>query len=84
MDIGEGVKCYLPLDNIDLAPILSRLDSQKTKLQKEREKLESNLKNDRFLSNAPKEVVSKLESNLQEILQKLEKIQSEIKTLDRG
>ena len=83
VDIGEGVKCYLPLDNIDLAPILSRLDAQKTKLQKEREKLESNLKNDRFLSNAPKEVVSKLESSLQEVLQKLEKIQSEIKTLDR-
>ncbi|MGX3044963.1 class I tRNA ligase family protein [Helicobacter sp. T3_23-1056] len=84
VDIGEGVKSYLPLDNIDLAPILSRLEAQKQKLQKEREKLESNLKNDRFLSNAPKEVVAKLESSLQEVLQKLEKVQSEIKTLDRG
>lgn len=84
VDIGEGVKCYLPLDNIDLSPILARLDSQKQKLTKDRDKLESNLKNDRFLANAPKEVVSKLESSLQEVLDKLRKIQSEIDTLDRG
>ena len=84
VDIGEGVKCYLPLDNIDLSPILARLDSQKQKLTKERDKLESNLKNDRFLANAPKEVITKLESSLQEVLDKLRKIQSEIDTLDRG
>lgn len=84
VDIGEGVKCYLPLDNIDLSPILVRLDSQKQKLTKERDKLESSLKNDRFLANAPKEVVAKLQSSLQEVLDKLRKIQSEIDALDRG
>ena len=81
-DIGEGVKCYLPLSEIDLSPILSRLNSQKQKLQKECDKLESNLKNDKFLSNAPKEVVAKLESNLKETQQRLDKIQSEINALD--
>lgn len=83
VDIGEGVKCYLPLDNIDLSAILARLDSQKQKLTKERDKLESSLKNDRFLANAPKEVVAKLQSSLQEVLDKLRKIQSEIDALDR-
>ncbi|ETD27759.1 valine--tRNA ligase [Helicobacter canis] len=59
-DIGSLVKSYLPLQGIDLAPIITRLNNQNLKLTKEITKLESLANNAKFLANAPKDV---LESN---------------------
>ena len=59
-DIGSLVKSYLPLQGIDLAPIITRLNSQNLKLEKEITKLQALESNEKFKANAPKEV---LESN---------------------
>lgn len=59
-DIGSLVKSYLPLQGIDLAPIITRLNSQNLKLEKEINKLQALESNEKFKANAPKEV---LESN---------------------
>ena len=59
-DIGSLVKSYLPLQGIDLAPIITRLNNQNLKLKKEINKLQALESNEKFKANAPKEV---LESN---------------------
>ena len=59
-DIGSLVKSYLPLQGIDLAPIITRLNNQNLKLEKEINKLQALESNEKFKANAPKEV---LESN---------------------
>ena len=59
-DIGSLVKSYLPLQGIDLAPIITRLNNQNLKLEKEITKLQALESNEKFKANAPKEV---LESN---------------------
>lgn len=59
-DIGSLVKSYLPLQGIDLAPIITRLNSQNLKLEKEINKLQALESNEKFKANAPKDV---LESN---------------------
>ena len=59
-DIGSLVKSYLPLQGIDLAPIITRLNNQNLKLEKEITKLQALESNEKFKANAPKDV---LESN---------------------
>ncbi|STO96742.1 valine--tRNA ligase [Helicobacter canis] len=59
-DIGSLIKSYLPLQGIDLAPIITRLNSQNLKLEKEINKLQALESNEKFKANAPKNV---LESN---------------------
>ena len=59
-DIGSLVKSYLPLQGIDLAPIITRLNNQNLKLEKEITKLQALESNEKFKANAPKGV---LESN---------------------
>ncbi|WP_246144984.1 valine--tRNA ligase [Helicobacter canis] len=59
-DIGSLVKSYLPLQGIDLAPIITRLNNQNLKLEKEITKLQALESNEKFKANAPKDI---LESN---------------------
>lgn len=80
-DVSENLKSFVPLENIDLSAILTRLNAQKTKISKEKEKLEKMLNNANFIKNAPKEVVSQNENALQSLNLQLQKIDEELENL---
>ncbi|MBX7489881.1 valine--tRNA ligase [Helicobacter turcicus] len=81
VDITEKLESYLPITDIDLSPIIARLEKQAQKAQKEISKLEGMLKNEKFVANAPKEVLETHQNALVEQKQKLEKIAQELKIL---
>ena len=80
-DIGEKVEVFIPLEGIDLTPIISRLEKQKAKVQKEIDKLQKMLGNENFVKHAPKEIVEQNQKALQEANEKLTKIQEELSRL---
>ena len=80
-DVSDNLEVFIPLSGVDLTPIIDRLTAQKLKLEKEIEKLESMLNNERFIANAPKEVVQSNQQALSNAKEKLSKISEELKIL---
>ncbi|WP_286030738.1 valine--tRNA ligase [Helicobacter pullorum] len=80
-DITEKVESYIPIQEINLTPIISRLEKQQEKTQKEIIKLQSMLKNEKFIANAPAQVLETNKKALIEQEEKLIKIQAELKSL---
>lgn len=81
VDITEKLESYLPTNEIDLSPILERLNKQAEKSQREIAKLENMLKNEKFVANAPKNVLEANQNALLEQKQKLAKITKELEAL---
>jgi valyl-tRNA synthetase len=80
-DIGESVEVYLPTDAIDLSPIIDRLTKQREKLQKEAEKLNGMLSNERFVANAPEAVIIQNREGLADAEDKISKIDAQLGAL---
>ena len=79
IDVADGCESFLSLENIDLAAIKKRLNSQAEKLSKEVAKLEGMLGNEKFVQNAPKEVLESNQEALQNAKAKLQKVQEELR-----
>jgi valyl-tRNA synthetase len=80
-DVSDNVEVFIPLEGVDLSPIIERLNSQKIKLEKEIAKLSGMLSNERFVANAPKEVVAENQKGLDDAKAKMAKIESELHSL---
>ncbi|MBN2767634.1 MAG: valine--tRNA ligase [Campylobacterales bacterium] len=80
-DVSDNLTSMIATDDIDLAPILNKFDKQKEKLQKEIDKLSSMLNNERFVANAPKNVIEENQKALGDAKSKLSKIEEELTTL---
>lgn len=80
-DVSESLSSFIPLENIDLSGVLQRLNNQKLKLEKEKMKLENMLKNEKFIQNAPKEVIEQNQNALENVKNQLEKTRIEIQNL---
>ena len=80
-DVSDNLEVFIPLSGVDLAPIIQRLNNQKLKLEKEVAKLNGMLGNERFVANAPKEVIETNQKALDSAREKLSKIDEELKTL---
>jgi valyl-tRNA synthetase len=80
-DVSDNLEVYLPRGEIDLAPIISKLTKQQEKLQKEIDKLNSMLNNEKFVANAPKSVIEENQNALQTATQKIQKVQTELSSL---
>ncbi|HIP02629.1 MAG TPA: valine--tRNA ligase [Campylobacterales bacterium] len=80
-DVGDNLEVYISLEGIDLAPIIKRLEAQKIKLEKEVGKLNGMLSNEKFVANAPKDVLTKNRELLENAKSKLEKVESELGAL---
>ena len=80
-DISENLKVFVPLESVDLSGVLSRLESQKIKLGKEKSKLEAMLGNAKFMQNAPKEVIEQNKTALKSLVEQFAKIDEELKNL---
>ncbi len=78
-DISDNLEVYIPLEGVDLTPIIGRLNNQKMKLEKEINKLNGMLNNERFIANAPKEVVETNRATLEDAKKKFLKIEKELK-----
>ena len=81
-DISDNLETMVSKEDIDIEPIIKRLNQQKTKLQKEIEKLSKKLENKNFLERAPKNVVEKNKKELNELKEKFSKIEEELRKLN--
>ncbi len=80
-DIGEYSEIYIPTDKIDINEIKIKLHKKQEKILKEIDKLNSMLNNDKFIKNAPKDLIESNKNALNEAKEKLSKIKSEIDAL---
>lgn len=80
-DLGDSVEVYLPTSSIDLTPIIDRLNKQREKIQKEYDKLKAMLSNERFVANAPAEVIEQNKASLAEAEDKISKIDAQLSSL---
>ncbi len=78
IDVSDNMEIFIPLENVDLKPIVNRLTKQKAKLEKEAAKLNGMLSNEKFVKNAPKEVVEQNKKAYEEVKSKLEKVEKEL------
>ena len=80
-DVSESLESFVPLEGVDLSGVISRLNAQKAKLQKEIEKLSGMLNNEKFVASAPQAVVEANREGLQSAQEKMQKICAELASL---
>ena len=78
-DVSENLEAFLPLEGVDMSAVIMRLQSQKTKLEKEIAKLSSMLNNEKFVASAPHAVVEANREGLQSAQEKFAKVCDELK-----
>lgn len=78
-DVSERLETFVPLEGVDLSGVISRLNAQKAKLQKEIEKLSGMLNNEKFVASAPQAVVEANREGLQSAQEKFAKVCDELK-----
>jgi valyl-tRNA synthetase len=83
-DVGDNLEVFIPLENVDLSAIIQRLSAQKAKAEKEAAKLEGMLNNEKFIANAPQDVILQNKNLLDDVKSKLSKIDDELKTLSKA
>ncbi len=82
-DISDLCVTFIPTDSIDLAPIIKKLTKQDEKLQKEIGKLSGMLNNERFVANAPEDVLEKNRSLLADAKAKQAKVLEQLEALQK-
>ena len=80
-DVSDNLEVYIPTEQIDMTPIINKLTRQKEKLEKEIVKLSGMLSNERFVANAPSNVIEENKAGLLAAQEKLEKVELELKSL---
>ena len=80
-DIADSCETYIPTDSIDLSSIIAKLTKQDEKLQKEIGKLNGMLNNERFVANAPQDVLTKNREALSDAQVKSLKVQEQLNSL---
>jgi valyl-tRNA synthetase len=78
-DVSDNLEVYLPTGEIDMKPIITKLTRQKEKLEKEINKLNGMLNNERFVANAPAEVLAVNKKALGDAQSKMSKVESELR-----
>lgn len=79
-DVSDNLEVYIPTEEIDLSAIIGKLTKQKEKLEKEINKLSGMLNNEKFVANAPEQVIAENRKALEDATQKMEKVESELKS----
>lgn len=80
-DISDKCETFLPTSSIDLTPIINRLTKQDEKLQKEIDKIGGMLSNERFVANAPEDVLAKNRELLADAQEKQTKVKEQLHAL---
>ncbi|MGF7186471.1 valyl-tRNA synthetase [Desulfitispora alkaliphila] len=80
--VVKGIEVFVPLmDLIDLDVEISRLEKEKTNLNKELKRVEGKLNNQGFLAKAPEAVVAKEQEKKKEYEQKLQAVLNRLEML---
>jgi len=80
-DIANSCETFIPTDSIDLSSIIAKLTKQDEKLQKEIAKLNGMLNNERFVANAPEDVLEKNRTLLADATAKQAKVLEQLESL---
>ncbi len=80
-DIADHCETFIPTDSIDLTPIINKLSKQKEKLEKEIGKLNGMLNNEKFVANAPEDVITKNREELAAAQDKVAKVNEQLASL---
>ena len=80
-DVSANLESFVALDGVDLKPIITRLNSQKTKLEKEIAKLENMLGNEKFIASAPANVIETNRNGLATAKEQFDKVCTELANL---
>ena len=80
-DISDSCETFIPTDSIDLSSIIAKLTKQDEKLQKEIGKLNAMLNNERFVANAPEDVLDKNREALADTQAKQVKVLEQLHSL---
>ncbi len=83
-DVSDHLESFISTDDIDMTPIIARLEKQRDKLDKEIAKLSGMLNNEKFVANAPEHVIETNKKALAEAEEKRAKIAAELEALDFG
>jgi valyl-tRNA synthetase len=78
VDVSDNLESMISTDDIDMSAIVDKLKKQQAKLQKEVDKLNSMLSNEKFVANAPEAVITQNRKALQEASDKLAKVEAEL------
>ena len=77
-DVSDNLEVYIPTNEIDMSAIITKLTNQKNKVEKIVIKLSGMLNNERFVANAPAEVLEKNRQELADAKEKMSKIVAEL------
>ncbi len=77
-DVSDNLEVYLPKGEIDMKPIIDKLSKQKEKLEKEINKLNAMLSHEKFVANAPKDVIDNNRKALEDANDKIAKVAREL------
>ena len=77
-DVSNNLEVYIPTNEIDLTAIITKLTNQKNKVEKTVIKLSNMLNNERFVANAPAEVLEKNRKELADAEGKMSKVLAEL------
>lgn len=80
-DIADTCETFIPTDYIDLTSIINKLNKQGEKLEKEIGKLKGMLSNERFVANAPADVIAKNREDLSSAEEKMAKVTEQLNSL---
>jgi valyl-tRNA synthetase len=72
-DVSNNLEVYIPTSAIDMKPIIEKLEKQQEKAQKEFDKLNGMLSNERFVANAPANVIEENTRALEDVKSRLRK-----------
>lgn len=82
VDVSATLEVFIPMSAEDKEAIRTKLTKQKEKVQKEYDKINGMLSNERFRANAPAHVLEENTKALEEITGRLEKIVSELASFE--
>ena len=78
-DVSDNLESFISTDDIDMSAIISKLTKQKEKIEKEIAKLNGMLNNEKFVANAPEQVITQNKKALSDAIDKMAKIEDELK-----
>jgi valyl-tRNA synthetase len=77
-DVSDNLESFISTDDIDMSDVIEKLTKQQEKLQKEIDKLNGMLNNERFVANAPEAVITQNRQALSDARDKMGKIEQEL------
>ncbi|AKF24867.1 valyl-tRNA synthetase [Sulfurovum lithotrophicum] len=77
-DVSDSLETMISTEDIDMSAIIGKLSKQKEKLEKEIQKLSGMLNNEKFVANAPEQVIAENKKALEEAQNKITKVNAEL------